>query len=142
MAGEEHGVPGGGELSQKVMQYLLHERVQSTGGFIEHEQTGRVSQRKNKAQFLAHAAGHVAHLDLKVEIELFGQLAAGTSQIHAPHSAEDHERVCPVAPRWQAQIPRQVADVVFDRSAVAPAVQSENSRLPAGGTKEAEKDAD
>src|SRR5213592_1562017 len=120
------------------MQRLLHERVQSTGRLIEYKQPRRVSQRKNEAQFLPHPAGHVAHLDAKVEVELFGQLAAGTSQVPAPHGAEYRERVRPVHPRWQAQVPREVADVAFDHSAVAPAVQSEDSRLPVGGTKEAE----
>src|SRR2546422_2407210 len=142
MAGEEHGVPGGGELTQKVMQRLLHERVQSTGRLIKYKQTRRVSQRKNQAQFLPHAAGHVAHLDPKVEIELFGQLATGTSQVPAPHGAEYRERIRPIHPCRQAQIPRKVADVAFDRFAVAPAVQSENSRLPAGGTEEAQHDTD
>src|SRR5262245_43541114 len=142
MAGEEDGMPGGGELSQKVMQCLLHERVQSAGWLIEHQQTRRVSQRKNEAQFLPHAAGQVAHLNAKVESELFGQLATGTNQVLASHGAEYRERVRSIHPCGQAQIPREVADVAFDRLAVAPAVQSENSRIPTGGAEEAQHDAD
>src|SRR5712691_5251486 len=124
------------------MQRLLHERVQSTGRLIEYKQPRRVSQRKNEAQFLPHAAGHVAHLHAKVEIELFGQFATRTSQVPAPHGAEYRERVRPIHPCRQAQTPWKVANVAFDRLAVAPTVQSEDFRLPPGGTEEAQHDTD
>ena len=124
------------------MQCLLHERVQGTGRLVEHEQTRRVSQRKNEPQFLPHAARHVAHPDAKIEVEIFSQPAAGTSQILAPHCAEDRECLRSVHPGRQAQIPRKIADLAFDRLAIAPAVQPENSRLPVGGTEESEHDTD
>jgi hypothetical protein len=140
MTRKKHRVAGGGEIAQMLVERLLHERVQAACRFVKHEQSWRVRKREDESQLLAHPARHIPHSHPQVEIEFFRHRAARTDQLAAPHFSKNREGVDSAHPSRQAQIAREVTDILFDGAALAPAIHSKYFRGAGARTKKSEHD--
>ena len=86
VAGEQHRSSLGLHLANAVLEYRLHERVESRRRFVEDQQLGVGGQRRDQADLLAVALGVGAGLLGRVELEALEQLVA------APRSRSPRSR--------------------------------------------------
>ena len=92
MAGEQHRSPLGLHLANAVLEYRLHERVESRCRFVEQEQFGIRRQRRNQSHFLPVPFRIGAGLLGRVELKTFEKLVAPPPIEVAPQPTEqiDH----------------------------------------------------
>jgi len=76
-----------------MAERLLHERIETAGRLVEHQQVGARHQRGDEAQLLSIALRIGAHLFRWIEVKSFNQLVA-VPHIHvAMYAPEERQRL-------------------------------------------------
>src|SRR5262245_48565311 len=142
MAREEYRVTLLGQVSQYLMDKLLHQRIEGIGRLIENEQARCMRQGEDETKFLDHSARHLPNFHPQVEVKSLRQFGSTRPDVLSSDSAENRKNLICSEPGRQSQVAWEIPDVLFDVLTIAPAIQPKNSRTSAGGSKQAEHDSD
>ena len=66
----------GDTLPEQIREHVLHQRVETAGGFVEDQQSRLMREGQYQTQLLPHAAGHLAHAKIHFQAKTFRQLAS------------------------------------------------------------------
>ena len=130
MAGEQHRSPLGLHLANAVLEYRLHERVESRCRFVEQEQFGIRRQRRNQSHFLPVPFRIGAGLLGRVELKTFEKLVAPPPIEVAPQPTEQIDHLPSRQVRPQTDLAGHVGQPAMQRDSVAPRVASKQCDLP------------
>ena len=131
--GEEDRPSLGAHLGDHAIEFLLVERVQSAGGFVQDEQAWLMHKGLHQPQLLFVAVGIFAKAFAGIEAQALHQ-AAQVGLVHAPAQvAQVLDDLCAAQAGIEAEFAGQIADQPFDLGGRFPAIQTVDGGAAAAG---------
>ncbi len=124
---QEDGAAVGDSLAHDVREFVLEQRVQAGGRFVQHQQVGAVHERQHDADLLPVTFGQRVDRAVQLRVEAFGELVAIFAVAHAAYRGEPVQVLPPGQLRIKREVAGQVADAAVDRHAVADRVEVEHA---------------
>src|SRR5699024_6037074 len=119
---EENGLVPALGFTDHGQEFLLQERIQPAGGFVQYEQFGPVHESLDEADFLLVAFGQPVDRPVQVQVEPFSQPVDGAAAYRAADSGEVLEDGAATAAAHGAEFARQETDAAAQRCTRSPGV--------------------
>ena len=129
-------------LGYDLQELLLHQRIQTRGRLIEHEQLGVVKQRLDQTDLLTIASRKLADRPIQIGFEPLRQQGSGPKAAHAASLGAELEELPTRQPRIAGEVTRKIAHPGANLAAPSVAVEAEQKCLAAGRMKQVEQGTD
>src|ERR1700694_2713980 len=141
VAGKQPRAPLGLHLADAVLEYRLHQRVESRRGFVEEEQLGVRRQGRHQSHLLSIPFRVGAGLLCRGELKTFEKLVSASRIEVASQTAEQIDHLPTGQVRPQTDLAGHVRQSAMQLDGVAPRVAPQQCDLPGVSSQQPEQNS-
>ena len=142
VAGEQNCTALAGGSGDLLGEDPLHERIQTAGGLVEHEQTRRCRQGGHERHLLPVPLGVCPYPLGRVEIEALDELGLPIGVARSAQSCQGVKHLAAGQGRPQRHITGNIGDLPVDDRGLSPRLAAQHSHASVVGPVEPQQDTD
>jgi len=124
MGGHQYGLAALLFLQDQVDEAVLHQRVQSAGGFIEDEHRRVMHQRAYNGHLLLHSLGHAPYPARGVQLKALAKLSGAARAPHAAVGGQKADELAAAHIVGQGGLARNIAHIFLNGRSLCAAVKA------------------